>query len=288
MIVITAATHFIASALISKLNAEGYKDLIAVADFSEPEDTQVLQGKTLTAKVQHKDFTSWLAANQLHVEFVFHFDVVNPTHAQNTCNHNQQIWKTCQEFGIPFVYASNSAANIKDFKAWIPLSENHSYGFWAGLQLFDVYSPFENPQAKNASLIAQAFAQINSSGKLLLPSSEQTSLANGEQMHDCTHVKDVIAICYFLMHQRKHSGIYAVRTGTSHTLNELAALVFKAMKKPVNISFVQATSKNPYQPFSQDNLSALSAIGYKQPFISLAQGITDTIGHYVRQATQNV
>ena len=50
MIVVTGAAGFISSALVSRLNAEGYKDIIVVDDFSRADKNKNLEGKIYAKK----------------------------------------------------------------------------------------------------------------------------------------------------------------------------------------------------------------------------------------------
>lgn len=72
MIVVTGAAGFIGSALIGKLNSEGFKIIIAVDDFSKTEKLVNLEGKTIKERVERSVFHSWLEANHEEVEFIFH------------------------------------------------------------------------------------------------------------------------------------------------------------------------------------------------------------------------
>ena len=72
MIVITGAAGFIGSCLASRLNQDGYKDLVLVDDFSKLEKKGNLEGKKFSQKVERSAFISWLDENHRGVEFIFH------------------------------------------------------------------------------------------------------------------------------------------------------------------------------------------------------------------------
>ncbi len=50
MIVVTGAAGFIASCLVSKLNQEGFKDIVLVDDFSYEEKNKTLKEKPFLKK----------------------------------------------------------------------------------------------------------------------------------------------------------------------------------------------------------------------------------------------
>ena len=72
MIIVTGAAGFIASCLVSKLNQEGFKDIVLVDDFSKKKKTKTLKEKTFSQKVDRAVFIDWLKENEHLVQFVFH------------------------------------------------------------------------------------------------------------------------------------------------------------------------------------------------------------------------
>ena len=72
MIIVTGAAGFIGSCLVSKLNAEGFNNLILVDDFSRQDKAQNLAGKRFVSKVDRKNLFDWIDENQKEVEFIHH------------------------------------------------------------------------------------------------------------------------------------------------------------------------------------------------------------------------
>ena len=72
MIIVTGAAGFIASCLVSKLNQEGFKDIVLVDDFSNIEKNKNFEGKTYSQQVDRAVFVDWLKENEHLVQFVFH------------------------------------------------------------------------------------------------------------------------------------------------------------------------------------------------------------------------
>ena len=54
MIIVTGAAGFIGSGLISRLNKDGFKNIIAVDDFSKIEKAENLEGKTIKERVERE------------------------------------------------------------------------------------------------------------------------------------------------------------------------------------------------------------------------------------------
>jgi len=98
-------------------------------------------------------------------------------------------------------------------------------------------------------------------------------------MRDFVYVKDVVNVCYWLMHHRKNSGIYNLGSGTARTFLDLTKATFKAMDVEENISFIDTPVdiRDKYQYFTQANMSKLRSIGYEMPFYSLEEGVEEYV-----------
>jgi ADP-L-glycero-D-manno-heptose 6-epimerase len=315
MIIITGAAGFIGSCLVRKLNDEGFRDLILVDDFSRHEKDNNLEGKIFTAKIERDLFIEWLKENHRFVQFVFHIGARTDTTEFNTeifnrlnLHYSINVWKVCVEFGLPLVYASSAATygagefgyddshevieqlkplnpygeSKNDFDKWVLKQERKPY-FWAGLKFFNVYGPNENHKGRMASVIFHAYNQISSTGKLKLFRSHRPDFRDGEQVRDFVYVKDVVNVCYWLMHHRKDSGIYNLGTGKARTFLDLARSTFKAMDKPENIEFIDtpADIREKYQYFTEANMIKLKSIGYLSPFHKLEEGVEDYVKNYL-------
>jgi ADP-L-glycero-D-manno-heptose 6-epimerase len=77
MIIVTGAAGFIGSALVGELLRQGWQDIVAVDDFSRADKELNLAGKTLSAKVDRKDFFAWLDAKR----------EARPVHLPPRCPH---------------------------------------------------------------------------------------------------------------------------------------------------------------------------------------------------------
>jgi len=315
MIVVTGAAGFIGSALIGKLNAEGFKIIVAVDDFSKTEKLVNLEGKEIKERVERNVFHNWLAANHEEVEFIFHIGARTDTSEfdvqifdELNLNYSKQIWKACCAYQIPLVYASSAAtyglgelgyddneADIpklkplnpygqskQDFDVWALEQEEKPF-FWAGLKFFNVYGPNEYHKGRMASVIFHAFNQIKEKGSMQLFRSHNPNFTDGGQMRDFVYVKDLINVCFYLMHHRKNSGIYNLGSGKARTFLDLVTNTFKAMDKEPIIGFIDtpADIRDKYQYFTEANMSKMYAIGYPKPFHTLEEGVADYVTHYL-------
>ena len=315
MIVVTGAAGFIGSALVGELLRQGWQDIVAVDDFSRPDKAPNLEGKTLSPKVDRKEFFDWLDANQQLVQFIFHLGARTDTTEFDTAifdelnlHYSQEVWKRCVKYGIPLVYASSAAtygagehgydddhdliAKLKplnpygesknDFDRWALAQAEKPY-FFAGLKFFNVYGPNEYHKGRMASVVLHAFRQIRDTGGMKLFRSHRPDYKDGEQLRDFVYVKDVCDVCLFLMEHRKHSGIYNLGSGKARTFLDLARAVFAALGKDEKIEFIDtpADIRDKYQYYTEANMAKLKGIGYDKPFTSLEEGVGDYVTNYL-------
>ncbi len=315
MIVVTGAAGFIGSCLVSKLNKEGFKDIIIVDDFSDETKMKNLDGKIYSQKVNRDKFISWLSANQRLVQMVFHIGARTDTTEFNkeifdklNLNYTKDVWNVCVEFGLPFVYASSAATyglgefgyednheiieklkplnpygdSKNDFDKWAIKQEHKPY-FWVGLKFFNVYGPNEYHKGRMASVIMHAYNQIKEKGEVKLFRSHNPNYKDGEQLRDFVYVKDVVAVCYFLLHHRKDSGIYNLGSGKARTFLDLVNNTFAGVNKKANINFIDTPIdiRDKYQYFTEANMTKLKSIGYDKPFHSLEEGVKDYVENYL-------
>ena len=315
MIVITGAAGFISSCLISILNDNGFTDIVAVDDFSNSLKLRNWNTKKIRCTLERKLFFDWLKDNQQQVEFIFHLGARTDTTEFNkqifdelNLNYSKAIWHACVQYHIPLVYASSAATygsgefgyndneslipqlkplnpygdSKNDFDNWALTQEKKPF-FWAGLKFFNVYGPNEYHKGRMASVIFHAYHQIRETGQMKLFKSHRNHFNDGEQMRDFIYVKDVVDVCYFLMHHRKNSGIYNVGSGKARSFNNLVKQTFLSLGVIENIEYIDmpADIRETYQYFTEANMEKLKNIGYHCTFHSLEEGIDDYIKNYL-------
>lgn len=315
MIIVTGAAGFIGSGLVSRLNQEGFNDVVLVDDFSRNEKQKNYEGKRYSVLVDRDAFKEWIDKNHKQIEFVFHlgartntaeFDVA--VFNKLNLSYSQMVWNACVEYGLPLVYASSAATygmgefGYDDDHAIIPkLKPLNPYGeskndfdkwalaqpkkpfFWAGLKFFNVYGPNEFHKGRMASVIFHSFNQISATGKMKLFRSHNPKFTDGGQMRDFVYVKDLCDVMLFLMESRKNSGIYNMGTGKARTFLDLTKATFKAMGVKEDINFIDTPEdiRDKYQYFTEANMGKLRSIGYTKPFTTLEDGVTDYVKNYL-------
>ena len=316
MIVVTGAAGFIASGLVSRLNAANFNDLVVVDNFAIEQKLPNIQGKKLRQYVDREEFFGWLAAHHEQVEFVFHLGARTDTAEQDPAvfdllnlNYSKQMWRACVQYNLPLVYASSGAtygdgalgysdqddtlpqrlrplnpygASKNDFDQWALAQPEKPY-FWAGLKFFNVYGPNEYHKGRMASVVLHAFRQIQHDGSLTLFRSHNPQYADGGQLRDFIYVKDVVEVCYFLLHHRTRSGLYNLGTGRARPFLDLAHATFAALGRPAHITFKDTPEdiRATYQYYTQAEMQKLRGIGYERPFATLEEGIADYVRGYL-------
>lgn len=315
MIIVTGAAGFIGSCLVSKLNQEGFVDLILVDDFSSEEKMKNLAGKKYSQLIHRDSFVQWLKENQRLVQFIFHIGARTDTTEFSkeifdrlNLNYTKDIWNVCVEFGLPLVYASSAATygmgengyddneslidNLKplnpygdsknEFDKWALKQEKKPY-FWVGLKFFNVYGPNEFHKGRMASVIMHSFNQIQEKGCVKLFRSHHPDYEDGEQLRDFVYVKDVVDVCHFLLHHRKDSGIYNLGSGKARTFLDLVKNTFAGLGKEAQIEFIDTPIdiRDKYQYYTEANMTKLKSIGYSKPFHTLEEGVSDYVKNYL-------
>lgn len=315
MIVVTGAAGFIGSNMVSKLNSEGYNDLILVDNFSSKEKNKNLNNKSFIETIDRDVFFDWFKKKYKQIEFVIHLGARTDTTEFDrsvfdklNLGYSKKVWELCTDHKIPLIYASSAATyglgelgyddkheiidNLKplnpygesknDFDKWV-IHSKKSPPFWAGIKFFNVYGPNEYHKDRMASVVLHAYQQICDTKKLKLFRSHNPGFKDGEQKRDFIYVKDVVDVLYYMISNEVNSGIYNLGTGKARTFLDLAKATFKAMGVKEDIEFIDTPEdiRDKYQYFTEANMSKLAGAGYFLPFSTFEQGIDDYVKYFL-------
>lgn len=315
MLVVTGAAGFIGSCLVTALNEAGYTDLILVDDFSRPDKKNNYAHKRFTALVDRAEFSTWLDRQHRLVQYIFHLGARTDTtefdyevHRVLNFEYSKMVWEKCVLYGLPLVYASSAATygdgkfgfddSLTDIELLKPLNpygeSKQQFDLWAlqqdkkpfqwvGLKFFNVYGPNEYHKGRMASVVYHAYQQIGKLGYMQLFRSHRSDYRDGEQLRDFIYVKDVVAVCLWLMQNRHVHGLYNLGSGRARTFLDLSKAVFEAMGRGKDIRFVDTPEdiRDKYQYFTEANMQKLKSAGYMYPLHSLEEGIMDYVKNYL-------
>ena len=164
----------------------------------------------------------------------------------------------------------------------------------AGFRYFNVYGPREAHKGRMASVAFHFFNQYRANGKVKLFEGSG-GYGPGEQLRDFVSVDDVVEVNLFFLDNPKVSGIFNVGTGHAETFNEVARATVNAVRrakgeKEMTLEELKAAGVIEYVPFppalvgkyqsyTEADMAALRAAGYRQPFLTVEQGV----GRYVEK-----
>jgi ADP-L-glycero-D-manno-heptose 6-epimerase len=150
---------------------------------------------------------------------------------------------------------------------------------WVGLKFFNVYGPNEYHKGHMASVLAKVFDQAKAGKPVKLFKSHRAGIENGDQRRDFIYVDDAVAVLRWLLEAPAVSGIFNVATGQAESFRDMIGAMFKALKRPANIEYIDMPDaiRSQYQYFTQGSVENLRRAGYNAGFTPLETAV----GHYV-------
>ncbi len=308
MIILTGGAGFIGTNTLITLNRMGREDVLVVDNIAATDKWMNLVGMAFRQYIHKDRLWDWLAARpSAPLEAVIHLGACTDTMetdfdylAENNLRYSQRLWRVCTQRQIPFVYASSAATYGN---GTVGFSDDHSqthryrpinpYGFskhlfdlwalkqsdapprWYGLKFFNVFGPYENHKGRMASVAHFAIPQALEKGVIRLFTSGRTDYGDGEQKRDFVFVEDVVGIAIHFLNNAAPSGIYNAGSGSAQTFNRLAAAIFGALQKPVNIEYFDMPESlhSSYQYFTQADMTKLVEAGCNFEPTSLEDGV---------------
>ncbi len=239
----------------------------------------------------------------------------------NNYRYTRQLFDYCMEEEIQFIYASSAAVygagavfreepacesplNIYGyskylFDQYLRRNWNECTAQVVGLRYFNVYGEREQHKGRMASVAYHFFNQYRASGKVRL--FEGTAgYGNGEQRRDFVAVADAVRVNLHFLDNPQRSGIFNVGTGAAQSFNDVAvatvnacrahagetALSLAALQSQGLIEYIPfpADLKGKYQSYTQADIGALRAAGYKAPMLTVEVGVADYVGALCKRA----
>lgn len=313
--VITGGAGFIGSALLWKLNEQGWDDLLVVDRLDMTEKWKNLQHHRFADYMQADDFLAALTANKLpSVAGIVHLGACSSTtetDAAYLIRNNYEYTKSLAQWALAkrkrFIYASSAATYgdgqfgyRTDTVTTVQLQPLNLYGYskhlfdlWAmqhrcldkmvGIKFFNIYGPNEYHKADMRSVVAKSYEQIQRDGKVRLFKSYRKDFADGEQQRDFLYVKDAVDVVYDFMTDPQYKGLLNLGSGKARSWNELARAIFAALGKTPNIEYIEMpdTLRSKYQYHTEADMSWRKTVKGVRPFRSLETAVKDYVQGYL-------
>ena len=324
MIVITGAAGMIGSVTAWHLNNNlGENDLILCDDLAyENQEKNLSKRKYLDFVKKDQLLTSLSQIDAKKIDAIIHMGAISATTEKvfsklikDNIRFSQKLWSYCTEKKIPFIYASSAAtygdgsqgyddeiqSGLKPLNAYgyskyffdrwaLDMGEkNECPPYWAGCKFFNVYGPNEYHKGRMASVVYQAFNQINNEGLIKLFKSNKPQYEDGGQLRDFIYVKDAVSAMIHLLNTKKINGLFNIGTGKAQTFFELAKSLVKNHQASIEqIQFIDMPSDldGKYQYFTEAKIDKLFKSGYDLTFNDLDSGVSDYYQNYLSQKDQ--
>jgi ADP-L-glycero-D-manno-heptose 6-epimerase len=299
--VITGGAGFIGSCLVKGLNEKGTDELIIVDHLGENQEKwKNLNGLKFKDYMEKNEFLKRIEEDRIYdVEKIVHLGACADTTERdlsylyrNNFLYSQILAGWAVRKTVNFSYASSAAVYGNGsgplngygfskylFDTWI--LNNNMENSVTGFRFYNVYGPNECHKGPMASMIFKGWREIKETGMLELFKSYRSEYKDGEQKRDFIYVMDVVDLMIYLIFEVRHKGIVDIGTGRARSFNEVASVLFKAMKLPEKITYKEMPEdiKKSYQYFTQSDVNKLRELGYDKPFLSIEQGIPQYIKH---------
>jgi len=233
---------------------------------------------------------------------------------RNNYRYSVTLLDHCQDNDIAFLYAS-SASVYGGNATFVERREHEAplnvYGYSkflfdqyvrralpertapiVGFRYFNVYGPREQHKGRMASVAYHFFQQYRADGRVRLFDGSG-GYAAGEQRRDFVAVSDVVRVNLDFLDHSDRTGIFNLGTGRAQSFNDVAVTVVNACRAvdgqpPLSlIELVRAGAieyiefpahlVGKYQSFTQADLGALRAAGYRAPMTDVAEGVGDYV-----------
>jgi UDP-glucose 4-epimerase len=296
-IVVTGGCGFIGSHLVDSLLADGHT-VCVVDDLSTGRQRNLNPAATLIeADVADEDsFAEALHGAGLCYHLAAVASVARSIEAWRASSSTNlvgsvAVFEACARAGVPVVYASSAA--VYGAPSRVPLDENaptaptSPYGVdklsaelharaggrciglaSAGLRLFNVYGPRQDPASPYSGVISLFAGRARSGADLDLH-------GDGGQTRDFIHVKDVVtAFRAAPAAASSNAPVFNVATGVETTVSELAKLIIDLTGASSSIR--RAPARPGDIPRSCGDASALRALGWSAK-VSLREGLANLL-----------
>jgi len=323
MIIVTGGAGFIGSALVWRLNQLGVEDILIVDHLGSGHKWKNLDPLRFRDYLEKDEFLGLIGHDSRRIlsgfgrngiDAVIHLGACSSTTEQdasylvkNNFEYTKQLALFAVQNGIRFIYASSAATygdganGFSDDEGKLnALRPLNMYGYskqlfdvWAkansllerivGLKYFNVFGPNEYHKGEMRSLVAKAYEEILSTGKMRLFKSHRDEYGDGEQRRDFLYIKDAVEMTLHFLENRNTNGLFNIGGGEANTWNRLAAAIFNALGKPEKIEYIDMpeTIREKYQYYTCADIANLRRTGYVRPLTRLEDAVKEYVQDYL-------
>ncbi len=316
-IIVTGGAGLIGSALVWALNQRASSNILVVDRLKTDEKWKHLPGLRFADYMEAEEFIERVDKSSSQfgsVTQLYHLGACSAT-TERDCGYlvrnNFEYTKTLAQWMASrrgrFIYASSAATygdgthgmddKDENLSQYRPLNmygySKHLFDLWAkragllqsmiGIKYFNIYGPNEDHKGEMRSVVAKAYEQILSTGRISLFKSDRPDYEDGKQMRDFLYVKDAVDMTIHLANSPAAGGLYNVGSGEPHTWVDLANAIFAALGRDPQIDFVDlpAHLKGKYQYFTKADVTKLRSTGYTRQATPLAEAVRDYVQGYL-------
>ncbi len=305
MIVVTGGAGFIGSNLIRALNLKGETNILVVDNLTNGQKMHNLADLDIADYIDKTEFIDRIESPGFldNVRAVLHQGACSATTEwdghyvmRNNYEYSKRLLHWCVAKKSAFLYASSASVyGCGQYGFKVDRSCEHPINMYAyskfqfdqyvrnlqvritspvvGFRYFNVYGPREQHKGAMSSTVFHFNQQVIDNGRVRLFEGCD-GFADGQQQRDFVYVDDVVDVNLWFLEHSEHCGIYNVGTGRVETFNTVAESVI-AWHGQGSIEYIPFPEhlKGSYQSYTQADISALRAVGYKKNFADVRTGV---------------
>ena len=233
----------------------------------------------------------------------------------NNYRYSCDLLQACQDQSVPLVYASSAAVygSGTDFREVRECERALNVYGWSkslfdqrvrqllprarsqivGLRYFNVYGPREQHKGRMASMVWHCVNQYRERGFVEL-FGEYGNYPAGGHLRDFVSVQDVVKVNLHWLDHPHTGGIFNVGTGGARSFNDLALATINSLRAaedrpPLTLETALLEGvlrycefpdslKGKYQVYTCADLTQLREAGYREPMLTLEEGVQRYIG----------
>ena len=233
----------------------------------------------------------------------------------NNYRYSCDLLQACQDQSVPLVYASSAAVygSGTDFREVRECERALNVYGWSkslfdqrvrqllprarsqivGLRYFNVYGPREQHKGRMASMVWHCVNQYRERGFVEL-FGEYGNYPAGGHLRDFVSVQDVVKVNLHWLDHPHTGGIFNVGTGRARSFNDLALATINSLRAaedrpPLTLETALLervlrycefpdSLKGKYQVYTCADLTQLREAGYREPMLTLEEGVQRYIG----------